>query len=160
MDLEHADAAVEVRPGDDDAPVEPARALERRVPPRVLANWRFQQALYRAYYDAYVRARLLHETQLEDEATAALRRAGRSGALKALEEAERVLARAETRPVAEFGTLTITERVDELAPEARKAIFDPVPRVDGIDSAGDPLTEVRSEIYLMSGRRRRAAGAN
>ena len=55
----------------------------------------------------------------------------------------------ETRPQVEFGTLTITERVDELAPERRKIIFDPVPRVDGIDSAGDPLTEVRSEIYLL-----------
>jgi catalase len=58
-----------------------------------------------------------------------------------------------------FGTLTIKERVDELAPERRKIIFDPVPRVDGIDSAGDPLTEIRSEIYLMSGRRRRENGA-
>jgi catalase len=61
------------------------------------------------------------------------------------------------REEAAFGTLTLTERVDELAPERRKIIFDPVPRVDGIDPAGDPLTEVRSEIYLLSGRRRRAA---
>jgi hypothetical protein len=30
-------------------------------------------------------------------------------------------------------------------------------RVEGIDSSGDPLTEVRSDIYLLSGRRRRAA---
>jgi len=65
----------------------------------------------------------------------------------------------ETRPQVEFGTLAITERVDELAPERRKIIFDPVPRVDGIDSAGDPLTAVRSEMYLLSGRRRRAAAA-
>jgi catalase len=63
----------------------------------------------------------------------------------------------ESRPEVEFGTLAITERVDELAPERRKIIFDPVPRVDGIDSAGDPLTELRSELYLLSGRRRRAA---
>jgi catalase len=34
-----------------------------------------------------------------------------------------------------------------------------VPRTDGIDSSGDPLTEVRSEVYLISGRRRRAAFA-
>ena len=41
---------------------------------------------------------------------------------------------------------------------ARKQIvFDPIPRVDGIDTSGDPLSEVRSEIYLLSGRRRRAA---
>jgi catalase len=65
----------------------------------------------------------------------------------------------ETRQLVDFGILTITERVDELAPERRKLIFDPVPRVDGIDTAGDPLTEVRSEIYLLSGRRRRAATA-
>ena len=65
----------------------------------------------------------------------------------------------ETRPLVEFGTLAVTERVDELAPERRKIIFDPVPRVDGIDSAGDPLTAVRSDIYLLSGRRRRAAAA-
>jgi catalase len=66
----------------------------------------------------------------------------------------------DTRPIIEFGRLTIRERVDELAPERRKIIFDPVPRVDGIDSAGDPLTEVRSEIYLLSGRRRRDAAAD
>ncbi len=77
------------------------QAMERSAGPRELQNWRFQQALYRAYYDAHVRGRLLHETRLEDDAMAALRRAGRRGALKALEEAERVLARAETRPVAE-----------------------------------------------------------
>jgi catalase len=63
----------------------------------------------------------------------------------------------ETRPLLEFGTLALTQRVDELTPEMRKIIFDPIPRVDGIDSAGDPLTEVRSDLYLLSGRRRRAA---
>jgi catalase len=62
----------------------------------------------------------------------------------------------ETRLMLEFGNLAISERVDELAPERRKIIFDPIPRVEGIDSAGDPLTAVRSEIYLVSGRRRRA----
>ena len=58
-----------------------------------------------------------------------------------------------------FGTLTLTARVDDQEPERRKIIFDPVPRVDGIDSSGDPLTEVRADIYLLSGRRRRTASA-
>jgi catalase len=57
-----------------------------------------------------------------------------------------------------FGTVTVTARVDEQAPEMRKIIFDPVPRVDSIESSGDPLTEVRSDLYLLSGRRRRKAG--
>jgi len=55
-----------------------------------------------------------------------------------------------------FGTITLTTRVDDQAPERRKSIFDPDPRVDGIESAGDPLTQVRADIYLLSGRRRRA----
>jgi catalase len=55
-----------------------------------------------------------------------------------------------------FGTIVLTERVDDQVPERRKIIFDPLPRVDGIDSSGDPLTEVRADIYLLSGRRRRA----
>jgi len=58
-----------------------------------------------------------------------------------------------------FGTITLTTRVDDQVPERRNIIFDPVPRVEGIESSGDPLTEVRSDIYLLSGRRRRAASA-
>ncbi|PWU20914.1 MAG: catalase [Verrucomicrobia bacterium] len=59
-----------------------------------------------------------------------------------------------------FGTITLTSRVDDQAPERRKLIFDPVPRVDGIEPSGDPLTDVRSDIYLLSGRRRRAAAGD
>ena len=36
--------------------------MESTASPAVLQNWRWQQALYRAYYDAYVRRRLLDET--------------------------------------------------------------------------------------------------
>lgn len=56
-----------------------------------------------------------------------------------------------------FGTITLTARVDEQAPERRKIMFDPLPRVDGIDSAGDPLTQARADLYLLAGRRRREA---
>ena len=54
-----------------------------------------------------------------------------------------------------FGTITLTARVDDQVPDRRRIIFDPLPRVDGIESSGDPLTDVRSDIYLLSGRRRR-----
>ena len=57
-----------------------------------------------------------------------------------------------------FGTITLTARVDDQAPDRRKIIFDPLPRVDGIDSSGDPLTDARADVYLLSGRRRRAVG--
>jgi catalase len=63
----------------------------------------------------------------------------------------------DTRPQIDFGTVELTERVNESDPEMRKIIFDPIPRVDGIDPSDDPLIEVRSALYLMGGRRRRAA---
>jgi catalase len=64
------------------------------------------------------------------------------------------------RPEVDFGTVTLTHAVDHLAPDMRKIIFDPIPRVDGIDPSADPLIEVRAALYLRSGRRRRAATAN
>ncbi len=42
--------------------LEQFRDMERRATPAVLENWRFQQALFRAYYDAFVRSRLVDET--------------------------------------------------------------------------------------------------
>jgi catalase len=59
-----------------------------------------------------------------------------------------------------FGRIILMARVDDQVPERRGIIFDPVPRVEGIDSSGDPLTEVRSDIYLLSGRRRRAVSGD
>ncbi len=66
----------------------------------------------------------------------------------------------ENRPQIPFGTITLTARVNDQEPDRRKIIFDPIPRVDGIDTSGDPLSEVRSEIYLLTGRRRRKAAAS
>jgi hypothetical protein len=77
------------------------QAMEKNASPRDLLNWRFQQALYRAYYDAYVRSRLLYETNLEDQAMAELRRAPRIGSKLALARAEQVLDQAVTQPVSE-----------------------------------------------------------
>jgi Catalase. len=57
----------------------------------------------------------------------------------------------------ELGTLVLTEPVTNNAHEQKHIIFDPIPRVDGIDPSNDPLLELRAAIYLLSGRRRRAA---
>jgi catalase len=57
----------------------------------------------------------------------------------------------------DFGTVVLTEKVSDDDVEARRIIFDPIPRVDGIDPSDDPLIEVRAALYLLSGRRRRAA---
>jgi catalase len=63
----------------------------------------------------------------------------------------------ESRPLGEFGTLTLTSVVPDNAAQQKQIIFDPIPRVDGIEPSDDPLLELRAAIYLMSGRRRRSA---
>jgi catalase len=57
-----------------------------------------------------------------------------------------------------FGELALTAIAANNASEQQHIIFDPIPRVDGIAASADPLFEPRANIYLMSGRRRRAAG--
>jgi hypothetical protein len=75
------------------------QAMEESASPRDLKNWRFQQALYRAYYDAYTRSRLLYETGLEEQAMDQLRQAPAKGSLVALAEAERILDLAVNQPI-------------------------------------------------------------
>jgi len=59
--------------------------------------------------------------------------------------------------VLELGTITLTEPVPDNAHEQKTIIFDPIPRLDGIAPSEDPLLELRAAVYLISGRRRRAA---
>jgi catalase len=65
----------------------------------------------------------------------------------------------EDRKVVELGTLELTQPVADNAQEAKKIIFDPIPRLDGIEPSDDPLLELRAAVYLISGRKRRAAPA-
>jgi catalase len=63
----------------------------------------------------------------------------------------------EERPLINLGRFVLTAPVAEDAREQKKIIFDPIPRVDGIEPSDDPLLELRAAIYLLSGRRRRKA---
>jgi catalase len=63
----------------------------------------------------------------------------------------------ETRPLHDFGTFTLNAIVPDNAAEQKQIIFDPIPRLDGIEPSDDPLLELRAAIYLISGRRRRSA---
>jgi catalase len=56
-----------------------------------------------------------------------------------------------------LGEIALTAVVPDNAAAQRQIIFDPIPRVDGIEATADPLFEPRANIYLMTGRRRRAA---
>jgi hypothetical protein len=53
--------------------------MERNAAAAILGNWRFQLALYRAYYDAYVQGRLAEETAQVDRAMAVLRQVDEIG---------------------------------------------------------------------------------
>ena len=61
------------------------------------------------------------------------------------------------RPLVEFGTLELSAAVPDNDAEQRHIIFDTIPRVQGIESSGDPLLDPRANLYLASGRRRRAS---
>ena len=63
----------------------------------------------------------------------------------------------EERRIVDLGDIDLTALVQDNAPEQQKIIFDPIPRVDGIEPSADPLLELRAAVYLISGRRRRAA---
>jgi catalase len=65
----------------------------------------------------------------------------------------------EERKVVELGTIKIEKTLsdDESLTLQKQIIFDPFPRVDGVEPSDDPLLEVRASIYLISGKQRRSA---
>jgi catalase len=64
----------------------------------------------------------------------------------------------DVHPLVEFGTIELNGVVPDGDAAQHHIIFDPIPRVDGIESSGDPLLDPRASVYLASGHRRRAAG--
>jgi len=74
--------------------------MEKQAMPCDKLNWRFQQALYRAYYDAYIKHRLAYETNLEAETLAILKKAKTLGSEAAMDKALAILAKADARDVA------------------------------------------------------------
>src|SRR6266581_2984839 len=65
----------------------------------------------------------------------------------------------EDRPQLTLGEISLNAIAPNNAAEQQRIIFDPIPRVDGIDASADPLFEPRANVYLMTGRRRRAASS-
>ena len=112
-----------------DTTLQQFQEMERTASPQVLENWRFQQALYRAHYDYYNRARLIYETQLENEALDQLHQARRTGSLVAMDEAERTLNRALTHPVSQWARARVFEMAEALFQSIRMQLS--VPRYKG-----------------------------
>lgn len=93
--------------------------MEKRALPNVRLNRRFQMALYRSYYDAYNRSRLLYETQLEDEAMNLLRKASEVGSLIVMEQAKDILDKAKLINVAEDWRQRVFELAEALFQSTR-----------------------------------------
>jgi hypothetical protein len=106
------------------------QAMERAVSPADLLNWRFQQGLYRAYYDAFVRDRLLYETSLEAQALDALRLCRRSGSRAAMERATALLQKAVTEPVSSDRRARVFDLAEALFQSIRMQLS--VPRYKAI----------------------------
>ncbi|MET7254914.1 hypothetical protein [Dyadobacter fermentans] len=70
------------------------QSMEKSAPLKLLQNPRFQMGLIRAYFDDYTRQRLIYELELEQQTRRALASAGKSGAMKAIRDAESLLEKA------------------------------------------------------------------
>jgi hypothetical protein len=77
------------------------KSMEKQLPPDVVKNYRFQMGLLRAYYDAYVRERLIHETALESQAKEVLRDAANVTSLEKIKAVESILNQTWSKPVAQ-----------------------------------------------------------
>jgi len=64
----------------------------------------------------------------------------------------------ESRQLTPFGEIVLSAVAPNDTAQQQQIIYDPIPRVEGIEASADPLFEPRANIYLMSGRRRREAG--
>lgn len=63
----------------------------------------------------------------------------------------------EGRQLVESGTVKVGSVLPDNAKEQKRIIYDPIPRVEGIEASEDPLLEMRAAVYLISGKERRAA---
>jgi hypothetical protein len=86
------------------------QTLEAGASPAQRTNWRFESALYRADYDAYVRRRTIAERARDEAALAALAKAPATGA-----EAAMVAARSALATPDDAATLALRARLFDLA---------------------------------------------
>ncbi|TVY11167.1 glycoside hydrolase family 20 zincin-like fold domain-containing protein [Paenibacillus cremeus] len=90
------------------------KAMEAIADEKVQNNYRFEQGLLRAYYDAYIQRRWIHEAELESKARDILAQAPSLGTLQAMELAEEMLDKKETEPVCAEYKLKCDDLADRL----------------------------------------------
>jgi hypothetical protein len=143
------------------------QTIERAATPAELLSWRFQQGLYRAYYDAYVRRRLIYETDLYGQALDKLEKIYAVGSQPVapadekrraeastnglepnlvIEQAESLLAKAFTQPVAQEERTRILQLAEALFQSIRMQLSveryqaEAVERGGNLDTVDAPVT--------------------
>lgn len=94
------------------------KSLEAGADEALLANWRFQECLLRAYYDHYTRLRLIKANDIEAHVCTALRRAPEVGVEQAIQEARTILA----QPDQDERTEPLKARIRELGAQLFESI--------------------------------------
>lgn len=62
-----------------------------------------------------------------------------------------------SRQLVDLGVVMVGSVLPDNTKAQKQIIYDPIPRVEGIETSDDPLLEMRAAIYLISGKERRAA---
>jgi hypothetical protein len=94
------------------------RSLEEGASQKLLANWRFQECLLRAYYDQYTRLRLIKANDIEARACNALRGVSDVGVEKSVENARAILAESDQDDT----TAPLKARIEELGAQLFESI--------------------------------------
>lgn len=144
------------------------QTMEQEATPHDLLKWRFQQGLYRAYYDAYEQSRLIYETALEAQVLAKLGEVRRLGVrpvplsigatkglptneldtLAVLSEAEGILNKAFSAPVAQDWRARVVELGEALYQSIRMQLAveryraEAVGRAGSLDTLDAPITNL------------------
>jgi len=150
-----------------DATLARFQTMERAAAPSELLCWRFQQGLYRAYYDAYLRRRLIYETDLYNQALDRLEAIHAVGSQpvapsneghlavaplngldpsEVITQAQSILAKAFTHPVAQEERTRILQLAEGLFQSIRMQLSmeryqtEDVERGGNLDTVDAPLT--------------------
>jgi hypothetical protein len=134
------------------------QTMEHNATPAELLSWRFQQGLYRAYYDAYVRRRLIYETDLYGQAIDKLEKIYAVGSQPVapaseghraetstnglepslvIEQAESLLAKAFTEPVAQEERTRILELAEALFQSIRMQLSVELYQAEAVERGGN-----------------------
>ncbi len=89
------------------------KTLEKRYP-ELSKNWRWQMLVLRAYYDAYVRQRLINEKGLEQQANKILEQVKKLGSELVMKEALEIVNKADTEPIEQPSRKKIEQYCDDL----------------------------------------------